>query len=69
MERRDNLEDVCSNKGIILKWFLKKQDMRKCNNLCGSGYGPVSGSGERCNNYLDLIKLVKPYTIFKSTRF
>jgi len=27
-----------------------------CNNLCGSGYGPVSGSGEHCNNYWDFIK-------------
>ena len=36
-----------------------------CNNLCGSGYGPVSGSGERCNKYLDFRKRAEVLDCFK----
>jgi hypothetical protein len=36
-----------------------------CNNLCGSGYGPVSGSGEPCNNYRDFTKRSEVLGYFK----
>ena len=51
VQKKDNLEDVCSDKRIILKWCLNKQDVRMCNNLCGSAYGPGSGSREHCNKW------------------
>jgi hypothetical protein len=43
------------------------------NNLCGSGYGPVSGCGEHCNKYLyfiergEVLDYLKVYHILRKT--
>jgi hypothetical protein len=48
LKAKDHLENQNIN-GKILKWSLKKQDMRVCSGSNGFVHGPTEGSNEYGN--------------------
>jgi hypothetical protein len=47
MKGRDHIRDVAVGRNMILKWVLKKQDLKFVNILIWRRYGPAANSSEK----------------------